>query len=326
MILKKKLIYLNTTSPLEKDLAILSKYYQLCAERPNIIFYDLLSYLKLNVIWYLAFKNLTQNNGLDYVILTEVEERALIELKNQVSKGKYLWGVYIKKRVFPNTVNILGLQDKLLEEVLKILLEPIFEINFEDNSFGFRPYRTCHTAFSYIYTYMKNSLWVVQGNLHGWFDSVSAQLLVDSIGLRVQDTLILSLLKTGLEINILNGGYSVVSDLGVPIGGGLSTLLSNVYLDLLDKSVNQLCIQYVKNKIQQLKPFFNSNKYPKGSNIRYLRYGDLFIVGIEGTFDLAVEIKHKIQSYLREYLYIKYKEINLDIKHLCKGVSFLGYL
>lgn len=93
---------------------------------------------------------MTQHNELDYLILSEYEDKVLLELKHVVLLGHFF--------MFDNIVAFGISRGSILEEVIKILIEPIFEVNFANNVFGFRPYRTSHTALSYITTKMYNTV------------------------------------------------------------------------------------------------------------------------------------------------------------------------
>jgi retron-type reverse transcriptase len=323
--MKKKIIYLNHLSTFQKDLSILRLYYKNCYTNPNLIFYKLGNYLNLNLIWYLAFKNVTQNNEFSYIFINELEERELMKLKQLALEGIYIWGgVHTKRKSLQSIQVDFFWKDLVIEEIIKIIIEPIFEINFEHNSFGFRPYRTCHTALSYITTGMQNTIWVLDGNLKGWFDLINIDQLLKILTLRIQDVLILNLIKSGLKTKVINGNYAMESDLGIPIGSRLSSLLSNIYLDFFDKWMNNLCFQSCDPKLQSIKNIF-TNHLVNFISVHFLRFGDSFLIGINGPFYFAVEIQKKIINYLKNYLHINENFIKLDIKHLSKGVSFLGY-
>lgn len=312
--MKKKIIYLNNLSMFRKDLNILQKYYKACYTNPNVIFYKLENYLHLNLIWYLAFKNVTQQNEFNYLIISEGEEKVLLKIKFFVLQGKYIWGT----KKLNNKADYVW-NDLLIEEVIRILLEPIFEINFEKNSFGFRPYRTCHTALSYISTEMKHTIWVLQGNLKGWFDLIDLNKLLAILNQRIQDVLIINLIKSGVQKKILNGSYTFQSDLGIPAGSRLSSLLSNIYLDFFDKWMNSFCLQSCNFKVSALNDF-------NFTSIHYLRFGDLFLIGINEAGYSVIDIKKKIVNYLQNHLNIQNNFINLNKVHLSKGVKFLGHI
>ena len=290
----------------KKELEIFVSFWIICYEQPKKIFYNLVGYLKLDLIWYIGWfktkKKKCTDNGF---ILNEIEKNKLCMLKEQVLSNTFNW-TRVDKIQKKEQEEILFL-NLLVQEVLKILMEPIFEINFEFNSFGFRPYKNCHTALSYMSTKMKSSIWLLRGNLKHVFDNISQQKLLIFIGLRIKDNLILNLLYTGFKFNVFNFFYIVQPDLVMPYGKGLTPLLVNIYLDLLDKKINSL---HMSNSSFSLK---------------YLRYGSVFLLGIQGSYELTVLIKKKIINYLRIYLAMLLQPDSLQIFHISKGITFLGY-
>lgn len=316
--MKKRIIYLNHRSLFQNNFMVLNNFYKLCAKKSNIVFFDLRSYLNVNLIWFLSLKYLTQYNNVDFLILDELEEKTLFGLKNFVIQGKYKWGVFYQQGLGRKSINKSNLKNLLVEEVLKILIEPIFEINFEENSFGFRPFRTCHTAFSYLSCKMKNSFWVLDCNLYNWFDYIPLIFFFKKFCFRVKDPLILGLLQIGLNNKIFNNKNNFLTDLGIPIGGGFSSLMVNIYLDSFDKWINNICLFYLKTNLKS----FNF----LCSSINYIRYGNIFLVSISDSFCLAIELHSKITSYLKKQLYVLYDSVYFKLKHLLQGILFLGHL
>jgi len=141
-----------------------------------------------------------------------------------------------KKEAKTRSLGIPSIKDRLVQEVLKTIMEPIFETHFEFNSFGFRPNRSCHTALRYINTRMKDSNWVIEGDIKGYFDNIEHKKLIELIELRIKDPLVLNLIRSGLKCKIFEGNYYIKEqEIGTPQGGILSPLLSNIYLDAFDK-------------------------------------------------------------------------------------------
>lgn len=108
----------------------------------------------------------------------------------------------------------------------------------------------------------------------------------------------------------------VQSDLIMPYGKGLTPLLVNIYLDLFDKKINSLHMS------TNLKLHF---KFSAPFGLKYLRYGSVFLLGIQGSYELTVLIKKKVINYLRIYLAILLQPDSLQIFHISKGIIFLGY-
>lgn len=315
--MKKKIIYLNKVSFFNYELNLLKYYYKFCFLHPMKIFSDLVKYLKLDLLWYLAFKNLTQHNELDYLILSEYEDKVLLELKHVVLLGHFF--------MFDNIVAFGISRGSILEEVIKILIEPIFEVNFANNVFGFRPYRTSHTALSYITTKMYNTVWVIKSNIYGQLHNISISCLIRLLSRRIKDMFILNIIKICLKFKVLNLKYFRRLESDLPFDNNLNFLLYNIYLDDLDQWMNNLCLQFLKKNIKNIKQkFFNSiSTY---TAVYYIRYGDFFILGLKSSLSKAIEIKQQLSFYLGINFFFKEVTLNLFIFHLSKGLSFLGYI
>lgn len=142
-------------------------------------------------------------------------------------------------------LGIPAINDRLVQEVLRSIIEPIFELNFSDNSFGFRPNRSCHLALKLLNTRMKDSIWFVEGDIKSYFDTIDHSKLIHLISKRVQDPLILGLIRTGLKARVFTSdNSSFIPEVGTPQGGILSQLLSNIYLHELDLFMEKLAVEY----------------------------------------------------------------------------------
>lgn len=142
-------------------------------------------------------------------------------------------------------LGIPAINDRLVQEVLRSIIEPIFELNFSDNSFGFRPNRSCHLALKLLNTRMKDSIWFVEGDIKSYFDTIDHSKLIHLISKRVQDPLILGLIRTGLKARVFTSdNSSFIPEVGTPQGGILSPLLSNIYLHELDLFMEKLAVEY----------------------------------------------------------------------------------
>lgn len=165
---------------------------------------------------------------------------------------------------------------------------------------------------------------------------------------KVQDPTILKLIRTGLKAKVFQIEHNIyISELGTPQGGILSPLLSNIYLDQLDKFMEKLCDQYpdhVKYGNRQKNPrvlqFLRScqkSRYPgliKSNNIynkvgypnlKYLRYADQFFIGVSGSHSMAIEIGDEVRDFLKDKLDIDFSMNKPKITHISKGIPFLGY-
>jgi hypothetical protein len=196
---------------------------------------------------------------------------------------------------------------------------------------------------------MKDSIWFIEGDIKNYFSSIDHNILMIILERKIQDTTILKLIRTGLKAKVFIKNQSAyIPEVGIPQGGILSPLLSNIYLNELDKFIEKLCIQYqgnVKPANRKKNPLANKllregrkSEYYKlripsrihneigYRNCKYIRYADDFVIGILGPRDIAIEIRDKVKVFLRDELKI---ELNMDksnIKHITKGIEFLGYI
>lgn len=166
---------------------------------------------------------------------------------------------------------------------------------------------------------------------------------------RISDPLILKLIKTGFDSKIFGANYIYPNKMGILEGGILSTLLSNIYLDQFDIFMNGLNEKYKgvevvsKKKVVnfvffklKIKKQINIMQNKQRSHIRlfkkgfrsiiYLRYADIFIVGINGSKDFVREIQNELLNFLLIRLKLKSQEIKTKVIHLSKGVKFLGFV
>ena len=127
-----------------------------------------------------------------------------------------------------------------MENVLLMILEPIYEVEFDQRSFGYRPERSAHSALRYIATKCISDRWVIEGDIYKCFDINNHQTLMNILKERIRDELILKLIKGFLKSKIHNDGKLWdPSVMRIQQGGILSPLLCNILLDKLDKKIRE---------------------------------------------------------------------------------------
>ena len=132
--------------------------------------------------------------------------------------------------------------DKLLQEVIRMILEAYYEPQFSDRSHGFRPGRGCHTALGNVTTHWTGVRWFVEGDIKGCFDNIDHEVLLSVLGDKLHDNRFLNLLKYLLKAGYMENWKYGRTLSGTPQGGVVSPILSNIYLDRLDKFVENVLI------------------------------------------------------------------------------------
>src|ERR687893_67343 len=127
--------------------------------------------------------------------------------------------------------------DKLVAEVVRLLLEAYYEPQFSDRSHGFRPGRGCHTALRDIHVAWKGTVWYIEGDIKGCFDNIDHSVLLSILREKIRDNRFLALVERLLKAGYLEQGTCRPTLSGTPQGGIVSPLLANIYLDRLDEYV-----------------------------------------------------------------------------------------
>lgn len=344
-----------------KGLQILAKHWQVCYSTPNRVFYDLRGILKQESIWFAAYLKLKSNKGAktggpDEDIIDSITKKRILELKELVLSNKFSWigvrEIMIPKPGKPGKFRPLGIpsiNDRLVQEVIRTILEPIYELNFSHLSHGFRPNRGCHTALKWMNTNMKDSIWFIEGDIKSYFPSIDHKILMKIVERKIQDPTILRLIRSGLKAKIFQKEQtSYIPEVGTPQGSILSPLLSNIYLNELDQFMTSLGKLYQGNvkpgnrkknpEANKLLRSGNRNQYYKlripsriqneigYRNCKYIRYADDFIIGILGPRNMAIEIKDKVKDFLKNELNVELCLEKTKITHVTKGIEFLGYI
>jgi len=206
----------------------------------------------------LAWKAVKSNKGSAGVDHIEVEEFLdhirphWEQLKKKILEGSYkpapVKRVYIPKgRGQRRPLGIPTVQDRLLQQAMLQVMQPMFEESFSEHSYGFRPGRSAHDAVKAAQAFVKTGKdWVVDIDLKSFFDEVNHDILMHRISKRIPDKRLLKFLGKYLRSGVLVDGKVRKSAKGVPQGGPISPLLANIYLDALDKELESRGLSFCR--------------------------------------------------------------------------------
>jgi len=248
--------------------------------------------------------------------------------------------------------------DKLVGEVVRLLLEAYYEPRFSDRSHGFRKQRGCHTALREIQRTWTGTVWFVEADISDCFGSLDHQVILRILAEKIRDNRFLRLIANMLKAGYLEDWQYHETLSGCPQGGVVSPILSNIYLDKLDQFVEQELIpQYTQGRIRRHNPQYRRlndrrrcarkkgdratarellrqmRAVPCGDpmdpgyrRLRYCRYADDEIPGFTGPKAEAEEIKSKLAVFLRDELALTLSADKTLITHArTQAARFLGY-
>jgi group II intron reverse transcriptase/maturase len=328
-------------------------------KKPTRKYKSLKTILNTKELWYASYIKVrssrgSETPGVDLQTLDGTTKGKLDLLRERVIERKFNWKP-IKRVEIPKDkgktrpLGIPTLNDRIVQEVLRTILEPIYETTFSNRSHGFRPGYSCHTALKYVNTQFKAVSWYIEGDISKYFDTINHNILLHLLKRKVRDNLILNLIESGLKADVIFNEKRIEHISGTPQGGILSPLLSNIYLNELDKYIESIELEYLgPSKRPKANPAYSKimNKARKDWNpkkarklkinksepfdplyrhIRYVRYADDFLIGIAGPRKLAIEIRERIRVFLETKLSLKLNLEKTKITNISRKIPFLGY-
>lgn len=199
----------------------------------------------------------TDGKTIDQMSIQRIES-LIASLKNETYKPNPAKRVYIpKKNGKMRPLGIPSFEDKLVQEVVRMILEAIYEGYFEYTSHGFRPFRSCHTALSSIQKRFVGAKWFIEGDIKGFFDNIDHNVLINILEERISDVRFIRLIRKFLKAGYVeqwkfNHTYS-----GTPQGGIISPILANIYLDKFDKFMDEYAKRFDKGNKRRVNPAYN---------------------------------------------------------------------
>ncbi|MCX5182974.1 reverse transcriptase/maturase family protein [Streptomyces sp. NBC_00268] len=267
---------------------------------------------------------------------------------------RYRWSparrVYIPKKRGSTKLRPLGLppwSDKLVGEVIRLLLEAYYEPKFSDSSHGFRPRRGCHTALRKVVNTWKGTTWFVEGDIAQCFDRLDHSVMLGVLAEKIHDNRFLRLMRNMLEAGYMEDWVWNATLSGSPQGGVVSPILSNIYLHRLDEFVEKVLIpEYTRGSVKapnrnyqrlqgtlrrarmrgdrmtvpelrkQLRTMPSGDPQDPGyRRLRYVRYADDTLLGFTGPKAEAEEIKERLTQFLRTELKLELSPEKTLITH-----------
>lgn len=358
---------------MQPTIEILARIEQNSIKNKDEIFTRLYRYMLRPDLYHIAYKNLYSNNGASTKGVNDdtadgYSEAKVSKIIQSLADESYTphpaRRTYIRKK--NGKMRPLGIPtftDKLVQEVLRMVLEAVYEPVFLDCSHGFRPGRGCHTALKDVKHQFHGTRWFVEGDIKGCFDNIDHAVLAGFIRGKIKDARLIKLIYKFLKAGYMEDWRYHNTYSGTPQGGIISPLLANIYLHELDKFVMKLKSEFDRTASQHRTPEYNKLKSRSwrlrqkmktvsdsertvlleqwrnvkaelmkapcksqtDKQIKYIRYADDFLIGVNGDKEDCKWIKGKLADFISNILKMELSEEKTLITHSNQYARFLGY-
>ena len=355
-----------------KGLERLGVIHELSRNNPEWKHKELFRLLRKEDIWIAAYENIKANQGaltpgvtketLDGIDLTRLRklQMKVLDESYQFSPVRQTWIPKANGEKHP--LGIPTFNDRIVQEVIRMVLEAIYEPIFDNRSFGFRKGLGVHDALQYVETRFRWIDWVIENDIQSAYPTIDHKRLSDILGQRIEDGRFMNLIRKSLKGGIFVNPNTLYSTLGVPQGSIVSPILANIYFNELDKWVTQKAAQVYAEKLTTRHPQYRKLEYriqklskqlksvsrndqerkelvreikgliqlrnqtpsllDQGIKLRYTRYAEDWIIGIKGPRQLAEQIQNELKSFLQFHLKQELHPKKTKITNLRAGKVF----
>jgi len=260
---------------------------------------------------YSAFRHVKKNKGkagLDRVSIKQFEadlDTNILhihkELKTDIYKPSPVLRVYIPKgRHEKRPLGIPIVKDRIVQQAIRQVIEPIFEKDFSDNSFGFRPNRCCHDAIKRVEQYKQEGYrYILDADIKAFYDTIPHKLIMKRLCEKIADGWVLTSIENMLKAGVMEDGVYHQTTEGTPQGGVISPLLANLIGDIIDKELEK-------------------------AGYKFVRYADDFIVMTKTKEELPAALTF-VKEVIEGKLGLKLSEDKTKLTNFKGGFKFLGY-
>lgn len=353
---------------------ILERIRKSSADHKDGVFTRLYRYLLRDDVYRMAYKNLYANQGAATKgtdndtadsFSQEYIDKIIMELSSGTYEPKPVRRTYRKKKNGKlRPLGIPSFKDKIVQDIIRMYLEAIYEPIFSDRSHGFRPGRSCHTALTQISKGFNGIKWFIEGDIKGCFDNIDHDVLLSILTRKIKDSKFINLIRKFLKAGYMEEWKYHATYSGTPQGGILSPILANIYLNELDMKIDEIKKAFdkpakrkstheysakrwqIEKTEKAIKDCTNADekamliselkklrkelcripaKDQSDKKIVYVRYADDFLIGVNGTKEECQQIKSLLKEYLTEHLRLELSDEKTKITHSSDCARFLGY-